>query len=70
MGAYVRCGRNKVYHRNLFVAMAFFFVQTEMNRKEKHYTLINVPVHGEQTEPNAIFVAFFSHKFDRLCKFL
>ena len=29
---------------------------------EKCYTLIDVPVHGEQTEPNAVFVACFSRE--------
>ena len=26
----------------------------------KHYTLIDVPVHGDQTEPNPVSVACFS----------
>ena len=30
--------------------------------KRKQYTLIDVPSHGEQTEPNPVFVACFSRE--------
>ena len=33
MDAYIQCGRNKVYHRNLIVEMALFFVHIEMHRE-------------------------------------
>ena len=53
MGAYVQCGRNKVYPHNLIVEMAIFFVNTDA--QGKHYTLIDVPVHGEQTDLRSLF---------------
>ena len=30
MGAYLQCGRNKVYRHHLIVEMAFIFVHTEI----------------------------------------
>ena len=35
-------------------------LHTQRDIQEKYYILINVPVHGEQTEPNPIFLACIS----------
>ena len=50
IGAYLQSGRNKVYSRHFIVGMSFFFVHMQ----KKHYTLIDLPVCGEQTELNQI----------------
>ena len=47
--------------------MAFFFVHTR-DAQGKYYTLIDVPVHGEQTEPIPILVAVSVVSYDRLSK--
>ena len=44
------------------VVRAFFFLCPQGDIQGKRYTLINVPVHGEQTEPNSVFVACLSHE--------
>ena len=41
---------------HFFVKMALSFVHTEK------YTLMDLPVHGEQIEPGPIFIACFSHE--------
>ena len=58
MGAYLQYGRNKAYCSHLIVEMAFSFVHKEY-RETLYLQFIDVLVHGEQTEPNPIFVAFF-----------
>ena len=58
-----------------FIIIFFFllrwpFLCPHVNVQGKRYSLIDVPVHGKQTEPNPIFIACFSHDYDRLNKHL
>ena len=45
----------KVYHRYFIVKMAFIFVHMK-ELSEKHYIVMDVPVHGEQIELSSIFL--------------
>jgi len=60
MGTYVRCGRNKViviiFGQNSDVLRPHGGVQG------KHYTLMDLPLYGEQIELSPIFVASFSRE--------
>ena len=58
MGAYLRCSRNK----SLFYFWNGLLLCSHRDTQGKHYTLIDMPVHCEQTEPNSVFVACFSHE--------
>ena len=39
-----------------------------LSTQGKHDTLIYVPVHGKQTEPNPVLIACFSRSYNRLNK--
>ena len=60
MGAQVRCSRNKVGGQSFKLNWPYFYPHGEV--QEKQYTLLDLPVYGEQIEPSPILVANFGHK--------
>ena len=56
MGVYLQCGKNNIHHRHFLVGMAFLLCQ-HGGVQGKHYTVIDLPVHGTQIEPSPIFIA-------------
>ena len=49
MGMHLRCGRNKVYPLS-FHCWNGLLLCSHGGIQGKHYTLIDLPVHGEQTD--------------------
>ena len=56
-----------VYLCNFIVGMVFY---PHRDVQGKHYTLIDVPVHGEQTKPNFGFVFVSAVSYDHLNRHL
>jgi len=61
MDAYVQCSRNKVGGRSFKLNLPYALYR-HGKVQEKHYALLDLPVHGEQIEPSPIFIANFSHE--------